>query len=618
MLLLALVFGVIFIFIVPPWQHYDEPTHFEYSWLIANRAGLPSVGEYDQPVRREIAASMVEHGFYRDINFNPNLLSITDRIWIGISQIGSKPLYYWLAALPLRLIETTDITFQLYAERFVSLLFYLLTIAAAYGFAVEITPGKHPLRWLLPLTILLLPGLVDILTSVNDDVAATALFSLFLWTGIRMIKRGFNWLRVLALISLSLLCFYTKTTVVTALVLAVIPLLFSVIPPKRKRYVWLALIAAGILGVLALVEYGFPRNWYQENTSSAPGYIVNKNASMGKRVLAFKYSPDSSPNRISQLIPVDHFDPSQESTYTIGAWIWADRSTTVNTPTLHIADDDLTRQVEVSTEPQFFSFSESIPPGSRPYKISIFSGALEGSQEISVYYDGIILVNGDFEGVTPVFGNLSGESIELGGSLLQNIVRNASIEIPGITLRRQAGEQMAKILPGDPQLILGLIQDPAPLISYYQVTTKVLFHTFWARFGWGNVTLLGYRPYTILGIFTLVGLLGAVIAFIRKRREINWELVFFLGISMVVIWGAALLRGVTSYIGGGYFFPVARYAYPAVIPTMLVLNIGWLEITSWVERYRRIPRNYQLAGVILIFILLDLLSLYTIFSYYSK
>ena len=83
MLLLALVFGVIFIFIVPPWQHYDEPTHFEYSWLIANRTGLPSVGEYDQPVRREIASSMIEHGFYRDIDFNPNLLSISDRIWIG-------------------------------------------------------------------------------------------------------------------------------------------------------------------------------------------------------------------------------------------------------------------------------------------------------------------------------------------------------------------------------------------------------------------------------------------------------------------------------------------------------------------------------------------------------
>ena len=242
---------------------------------------------------------------------------------------------------------------------------------------------------------------------------------------------------------------------------------------------------------------------------------------------------------------------------------------------------------------------------------------MDESEEITVYYDGIILVEGDFEGVIPVFGNSPGENIELGGSAVENIVRNASIEVPSITLRRQAGEQLAEILPGDPQLILGLIQDPAPLFSYYQVTTKVLFHTFWARFGWGNVTLLGYRPYTILGIFTLVGLIGAVIALFRKRGEINWELFFFLGVSMFVIWGAALLRGVTSYIGGGYFFPVARYAYPAILPTMLVLNVGWLEITSWVERYLRIPKNFQLVGIISIFILLDLLSLYTIFSYYS-
>ena len=40
-LLLGLVHDLVYILFVPLWQHYDEPAHFEYAWLIANRGSLP-------------------------------------------------------------------------------------------------------------------------------------------------------------------------------------------------------------------------------------------------------------------------------------------------------------------------------------------------------------------------------------------------------------------------------------------------------------------------------------------------------------------------------------------------------------------------------------------------
>ena len=46
-LLLALVNGLFYVFIVPPWQHYDETNHFEYIWLLADRGGFPNPGDYD-------------------------------------------------------------------------------------------------------------------------------------------------------------------------------------------------------------------------------------------------------------------------------------------------------------------------------------------------------------------------------------------------------------------------------------------------------------------------------------------------------------------------------------------------------------------------------------------
>ncbi len=122
MLLLGLFLGLTFICVVPPWQHYDEPTQFEYAWLIANRPGIPTRGESDQYMRREVAASMIEHEFFRDLGFKPNLLLLTKPIWIGITQAGSKPLYYWLASLPLRITQTADTTFQLFVLRMTSLL----------------------------------------------------------------------------------------------------------------------------------------------------------------------------------------------------------------------------------------------------------------------------------------------------------------------------------------------------------------------------------------------------------------------------------------------------------------------------------------------------------------
>ncbi len=52
LVLLGLVYGLLYVFLIPPWQHNDEPGHFEYVWLIANRPGWPHAGDYDPDMRR--------------------------------------------------------------------------------------------------------------------------------------------------------------------------------------------------------------------------------------------------------------------------------------------------------------------------------------------------------------------------------------------------------------------------------------------------------------------------------------------------------------------------------------------------------------------------------------
>ena len=74
-LFLALVNGLLYVFIVPPWQHYDEPNHFEYVWLLADRSERPKPGDYDTGMRRDVARSMIEHKFYDGWGTPPDLIS---------------------------------------------------------------------------------------------------------------------------------------------------------------------------------------------------------------------------------------------------------------------------------------------------------------------------------------------------------------------------------------------------------------------------------------------------------------------------------------------------------------------------------------------------------------
>src|SRR5512135_2782147 len=64
LLLLGLAQGLVCMAVIPAWWHYDEPGHFEYVWLVAHSRTWPVEGQYDQAMRREMAVSMLDDGWY--------------------------------------------------------------------------------------------------------------------------------------------------------------------------------------------------------------------------------------------------------------------------------------------------------------------------------------------------------------------------------------------------------------------------------------------------------------------------------------------------------------------------------------------------------------------------
>jgi hypothetical protein len=593
-LLFGLIHGLIYVFMVPPWQHYDEPGHFEFAWLIANRGRLPEPGESDQSMRRELAASMVEQDFFRGMGFRPNLLSRSEPIWIGISQINDRPLYYTLVAAPLRLVRTSDITFQLYLGRSVSLLLYLVTILAAYGIMAELTPPDSALRWVVPITVVLLPGFTDLMTALNDDVGATAFFSLFLWAGVRLIRKGFTVPRLLALVVTASLCFWTKNTVTISVLLLFIPLLFSIFRGSRRPVAWALFGTSVLVGTLTVLAWGNPANWYEEGPTGISTRTSKSGVPLGKSAFRFTLEAGSSDPKLVQVLPPSSVDFLRGKQVTLGAWIWASETRTVRTPVL---DDGIHRafqDVTVGPSPTYFSFVTTLSEDAGGIKVTLSPAEGGIDDPFSVYYDGIVLVKGDVPLANKSCSFSSdGGMISWRGQEYVNLIRNPSAERTWPRIRSWVDQRFAAMIPGRLSQIFGTMLDWKSSTWYFRAAFYQLFQTFWAKFGWAHVPLLGHKPYRILGIFTLVSFIGVVLGCSPRQRSISWEIVLFFASALVLVWGFALMRGNLSVFGGDVLLPSARYAYPVVIPTMLILTFGWVEVLKTIGNWFNLPLYVQ-------------------------
>jgi 4-amino-4-deoxy-L-arabinose transferase-like glycosyltransferase len=372
------------------------------------------------------------------------LISIESPVWIGISQLNDRPFYYQIVSLPLQLLRGSDVIIQLYAARMVSLGFYLITIFASYGVITNFTKNHHPLRWMVPLFLALLPGFSDIMTAVNNDVGATAFFSLFLWASVQSIQRGLTWWRFFLIGLTVILCTITKNTVFVAVPLLILALLASIFRPKKGLFVW---ISIGLLTILALVALG------------------------------------TNPQAIQTLFP----------------------------------------------------------------------------------------------GQAALIRDLS-------------LIRTASI--------------------------IHSLQNWEAAEPYYKQTMLSLFRTFWAKFGWGHVPLLGGKPYRILGALTITGTASCIFALIRKRDRLPRRLLVFMGTASILIWLAALFRGVGTIATPNVYIPVARYAAPAIIPTAILLVFGSLEGMRWFSTRFKVAPKYPNLFYITALVVLDLVSIWSIARYY--
>ncbi len=623
-LLAALIQGLLYLSLQPPWQHYDEPTHFEYAALIAHTGRLPHPGDEDMAMRREIAASMAEHQFFKNVP-NPGLLG--DNVWLGISELVHPPAYYALVSLPLRIIPYLDVTTQLYVARSVSVLLFLLTMAVTIGMLRDLTREGHVLRWAVPLAMVLLPPFVDLMTAVNNDAAAVAVFSLFLWGAVRTIRFGLSWRRLAWLCGTAVIAAVTKNTAGVALGLAPLVCLIAFWTRRHWRWRWLAAIMlVGCAALLAVMfRWGDAAYWYRESdgqSQDSATRIETPAAPLGSHLMMLELPARAAPRHLSSpLLPRDVHQVVGR-TITVGGWIWADRPVVASGPTLQFMvgdrpwDTAAGDPVSMTTTPTFVSWTFVVPKQtSRLHYLFGSSGPAEGQRPLQLFLDGALIVEGSYPlDSTPTFDDASARSGVWDGRRFTNLVRNPSGEQAWPRLNPWLDQALVRYAHRSPAQLIAAVFDVQRIGSMFvRYMVEPPLNGMILSFGWGNVQLQSPIWLYLSRAVALLALLGCL-RWLTERRPQEPEglrpALVFLALVGILVWSNTILRPLPLL--GDYVVPAARYTFPAITVTMLAVVGGWWAL--WPHKLRL----YATLALLGSLIVLNSVAAGTIVSFYRS
>jgi len=388
------------------------------------------------------------------------------------------------------------------------------------------------------------------------------------------------------------------------------------------------LTLSGIALVLAVTSWGDAALWYRDTPQNSATRAALPETPEGQLAFRLSIQPGDPPAKLVQILPTDIARDMSAQPYTLGAWIWASQPVEINSAQVKVFDGKqvFAEKILVTETPQFFALAFS-PQGNtqRTWVLLQPSISLDIQNPVEIYYDGVVLAEGEFPvDQVPRFDK-EGSSGTWGGIPFENLLRNGSAENSWFYLRPWADALGAMIFSDFKEqesfsLIVYTLVDWPSSGWFYRAVMERLFRTFWAKFAWGHVPLIGAKPYRILLFPALISIFGVAVAFWQRRKRLSeqpWDALFVLGVPLVLVWGMAFVRGGSYIFRGWGSFVVARYTYPVIIPTILIFATGWLVWLELVEKKLNLPswgKYLVYAGG---FLILDVLSLISIWSFYG-
>jgi len=299
LLIAAVLHGLVYMLLLPPWMGEDEPWHVEYAHHISTGhapwGGVEMHGAERQEnddrrlmplsqlqVRRrigglnpieiretqeEIIASMREESFFRRVDFAPWHGGSTnfDQIQDAFTATHQPPLYYALAALVSNLSGAETPLEELRSMRWIGFFCYLAMIAMTLALARLVTKDLFIVA-LAGFFCAWIPMHARQAAVVNNDVLAKTISGALLLAGAYQLSRvngRLSLASVLTLLALIILAFATKTTTLACVLCAG----FAYVTAPARGDAGKTLLASLACGGVLAVGYGY---WRYMHSPSLP------------------------------------------------------------------------------------------------------------------------------------------------------------------------------------------------------------------------------------------------------------------------------------------------------------------------------------------------------------
>jgi len=269
---MALVHGLVYLSLIPPWQGADEPLHFESARLLAEYWRPLRPGDGLPEVRQAILDSMYQFrsgDFLRFTNSPPTLEQYESTFFYDKDYVLTRfSLAYVPYAIAVRPFRDQSVTLQLYIMRLVSVIWGASVVVMAFETAHLVAPHSPWFALGTAWFVLFLPQHAHVTASVSDGNLAELTASITIYLLTKMMTAGLHWRQVVLSIVLALVSALTKATALFLIPLVTVIVLARA-PERREhglqiREWWkglLALFLIAALGAALLSSYQMNFIW---------------------------------------------------------------------------------------------------------------------------------------------------------------------------------------------------------------------------------------------------------------------------------------------------------------------------------------------------------------------
>lgn len=262
--------GLVWLSIVPIWHFPDEQSHFGQVAFMAERGRNSAGSELD--LTEEIYTSEILLGTARDkfgnnkftfhpeyrIEYTESLIGKHEASIAALTTTNAKntfvhqeaarypQLYYLPASIIYKLFYAQDLFTRVFAVRFWSLMFFVITVYITYKIGVLLSPSDKLFASVLTLLVGFQPMMVFSNVGVNSDALGNMLFALFIFLCLHLIRWGISKRDLFWIFITSLSAIYAKPQFIIVVPLLVLVLLFVIFRDVKNKVKLRYLIVLGL------------------------------------------------------------------------------------------------------------------------------------------------------------------------------------------------------------------------------------------------------------------------------------------------------------------------------------------------------------------------------------